>query len=81
MSYCGVYSHGKIAKPPEIEIPESVPKEDCQRLVRQQTFQTPDGENHHVQLGAVNVFHSEDVGTITTNAAGVLCQGQPHKIG
>ena len=81
MSYCGVYFHGKIAEPPEIEIPESVPKEDCQRMVRQQIFQTPDGKNHHVQLGPVNVFHCEDVGTITANAAGVSCRGQPHKMG
>ena len=38
VSYCGVYSHEKIAEPPEVEIPESVSKEDCQRMVRQQTF-------------------------------------------
>ena len=81
MSYCGVYSHGKITEPPEVEIPESVSKEDCRRMVRQQVFQTPDSENHHVQLDAVNVFHSEDVGTITANAARVSCQGQPHKMG
>ena len=80
MSYCGVYSHGKIVEPPEVEIPESVSKEDCQRMVRQQIFRTPDGKNHQVQLGTVNVFHSEDVGTITANAARVLCQTQPHKI-
>ena len=81
MHYCGVYSHSKIAEPPEVEIPESISKENCQRLVRQQTFQTPDGENHHVQLNAVNMFQSKDFGTITTNAAGVACQGQSHKIG
>ena len=70
----------KIAEPPEVEIPVSVSKEDCQRMVRQQIFQTPNGKTHPVQLGPVNVFHSEDVGTIPANAAGVSCQGQPHKI-
>ena len=40
--YCGAYSHSKIAEPPEIEIPESISKENCQRLVRQQSFRTPD---------------------------------------
>ena len=81
MHYCGAYSHSNIAEPPEIEIPESISKENCQRLVRQQTFRTPDGKNHPVQLNAVNVFQSKDVGTITTNGAGVSCQGQSHKIG
>ena len=71
---CGVYSHSKIAEPPEVEIPESISKEDCQRLVSQQTFHTPDGESHPIQLNTMNVFHSEDVGTITANEAGIACQ-------
>ena len=43
------YLHSKIAEPPEVEIPEPISREDCRRLVSQQTFHTPDGENHPVQ--------------------------------
>ena len=47
----------------------------------QQTFRTPDSESHPIQLNTMNVFHSEDVGTIATSKAGIACQGQSHKIG
>ena len=50
-------------------------------MVRQQIFWTPDGKDHQVLLDTMNMFHSMDVGTITANAAGVSCQGQPHKMG
>ena len=73
--------HSKVAQPQEVVIPDPISREDCRRLVNQQAFCTPDGESHSVQLNTMNVFHSEDVGTITTSEGGIACQGQAHRKG
>ena len=39
--YCGAYSHSKIAEAPEIEIPESISKENCQRLTKGRPMMSP----------------------------------------
>ena len=72
---CGGFLHSKIAQPLEVEIPEPIPREDFRRLVDQQTFRTPDSKSHSVQPNTMNLFHSEDLGTITASEGGIACQG------
>ena len=79
--YCGAYSHAKMARPPEIEIPEPGSTLQCHQLIRQGVFTTLDGKTHPVKLDTENIMNSFDLGTIHTTGDGIACQGENYRIG
>lgn len=74
--YCGSFSHNKLAEPPEIEVNHPVKPIDCLEMWNTAEFVTPMGERHGIEIGAENIIHTYDLGTISVNNNQVTCQGQ-----
>ena len=79
--YCGAYSHTKLAKIPEIEIAEELSPANCLNLVNTQIFSTPDHQRTTIKLGAENIIHSNDLGTLQSGDNSISCRGQPMRFG
>jgi hypothetical protein len=76
-----IASHQRLATIPEIEIPEKVPVEECQQLIRDGFFHGPDGREHRVKIGTTGIFNFHTAGKEEVSGSTIVCEGEDVKLG
>ena len=77
--YCGVYSHLKLIKIPDIELSLAVTPGECRKFVNQHKFRTKNGDSHVLNIPGETVLQVNDLGVLHPSGT-VSCQGQDAKI-
>ena len=76
-----VAAHQRLAKIPEIELPQEVSRDDCHSLVTTEEYEGPDGQRHRVPLGKTTVLTFYEKGRQEVSGDSVVCQGEQVKLG
>ena len=80
MLYCGAFSHTKLMRTPEIEVLETVTKDQCLHMVNSGKFRVPStGSLLHVAIGEEHVHAVNALGVVHAEGS-VSCEGQQLKI-
>lgn len=77
--YCGVYSHLKLIKIPDIEISLPVTPGECRKFVNQHKYRTKNGGSHVLNIPGETILQVNDLGVLHPSGT-VSCQGQDAKI-
>ena len=78
--YCGSFSHQKLVKPPDIEIPVEVSQQECLSLYNHQRYITSYGTTHEAKLGET-IFTAGEKGVISEGNGNIYCQGEEMRVG
>ena len=76
-----VASHQRLAAIPEIEVPQEMSRDECQRLARTEKYEGPDGKQHKTPLGHTTILTFFEKGRQEVSGSTLVCQGEQVKVG